>query len=266
MTQCTLPPPGWYCTRPNGHTGPCAAHPVNDAQRIAAHMRVFYLDHKPSLFQRRDPHAIDALMLGLLGVVDRLREETAATETSCRCPDHGTWVNAADVYPMVRALDVALNGIDGAAKQALLCDLVAQVEAAQREHGPILPVLAWAAPRVAALGEEYRELADRHSSLQKAVGDDACTPENVAEAKKQWDTVAALLGVNGDDVDAVMEAAAKAGRGRGHADVAPTRLVLDWDGNDLLVCDGDHPRGEKCRYVRYTAATAKAPDATAAGG
>lgn len=25
MPACTLPPPGWYCTRPAGHDGPCAA-------------------------------------------------------------------------------------------------------------------------------------------------------------------------------------------------------------------------------------------------
>jgi hypothetical protein len=25
---CTLPPPGWYCTRARGHDGPCAAHPA----------------------------------------------------------------------------------------------------------------------------------------------------------------------------------------------------------------------------------------------
>lgn len=25
---CPLPPTGWYCTRPPGHEGPCAAHPL----------------------------------------------------------------------------------------------------------------------------------------------------------------------------------------------------------------------------------------------
>ena len=24
--SCQIPPPGWYCTREEGHTGPCAAH------------------------------------------------------------------------------------------------------------------------------------------------------------------------------------------------------------------------------------------------
>lgn len=27
-TVCTVPPPGWYCTRVPGHDGPCAAHPA----------------------------------------------------------------------------------------------------------------------------------------------------------------------------------------------------------------------------------------------
>ena len=27
-TACTVPPPGWYCTRDRGHDGPCAAHPA----------------------------------------------------------------------------------------------------------------------------------------------------------------------------------------------------------------------------------------------
>lgn len=25
--DCFIPPPGWYCTRKNGHEGPCAAKP-----------------------------------------------------------------------------------------------------------------------------------------------------------------------------------------------------------------------------------------------
>ena len=27
---CSVPPEGWYCTRPAGHDGPCAAHPNKD--------------------------------------------------------------------------------------------------------------------------------------------------------------------------------------------------------------------------------------------
>jgi hypothetical protein len=28
MTVCTKPPPGWRCTREEGHDGPCAAEPL----------------------------------------------------------------------------------------------------------------------------------------------------------------------------------------------------------------------------------------------
>ena len=29
MSECKVPPPGWKCTRPAGHEGPCAAWPVS---------------------------------------------------------------------------------------------------------------------------------------------------------------------------------------------------------------------------------------------
>lgn len=47
---------------------------------------------------------------------------------------------AADINRLVRELDVALNGEDGAAKQASLCDVVAQVSKVAREQ--CRPVLA----------------------------------------------------------------------------------------------------------------------------
>jgi hypothetical protein len=28
MTECVVPPEGWYCTREGGHPGPCAALPI----------------------------------------------------------------------------------------------------------------------------------------------------------------------------------------------------------------------------------------------
>lgn len=55
-----------------------------------------------------------------------------------------TWLNAGDapgywMHPdqneLVRELDVALNGADGAAPQASLCDLVAQAKKFACEHG-----------------------------------------------------------------------------------------------------------------------------------
>jgi hypothetical protein len=45
----------------------------------------------------------------------------------CACPEHGNWIAAGDVNRLVRELDVLLNGEDGAAKQASLCDIVSQV-------------------------------------------------------------------------------------------------------------------------------------------
>jgi hypothetical protein len=46
---------------------------------------------------------------------------------SCACPEHGNWIAVDDVNRLVRELDVLLNGEDGAAKQASLCDIVSQV-------------------------------------------------------------------------------------------------------------------------------------------
>lgn len=59
---------------------------------------------------------------------------TAAT------PETGNWICADDVNRLVRELDVALNGEDGAAEQASLCDLVAQVQSTARANGA--PLLA----------------------------------------------------------------------------------------------------------------------------
>lgn len=54
-------------------------------------------------------------------------------------PKEGAWISANDVNRLVRELDVALNGEAGAAKQAALCDIVAQVRLAMRRRGgPLL--------------------------------------------------------------------------------------------------------------------------------
>jgi len=50
-----------------------------------------------------------------------------ADKGECACPEHGNWIAADDVNRLVRELDVLLNGEDGAAKQASLCDIVSQV-------------------------------------------------------------------------------------------------------------------------------------------
>ena len=31
---CDVPPPGWWCSRDEGHDGPCAAHPWRDDPRL----------------------------------------------------------------------------------------------------------------------------------------------------------------------------------------------------------------------------------------
>lgn len=66
-------------------------------------------------------------------------------------PQAGSWIAAADLDRLVRQLDVALNGEAGAAPQAMLCDVVAQVESATKAAGrpllatpkdaPALPVI-----------------------------------------------------------------------------------------------------------------------------
>lgn len=60
-------------------------------------------------------------------------------------PAAGNWVNAADVDRLVRELDVALNGEEGAAPQASLCDVVGQAKAEAAKLGR--PLLAAPAAR-----------------------------------------------------------------------------------------------------------------------
>ncbi|WP_343734595.1 hypothetical protein [Acidovorax sp.] len=63
-----------------------------------------------------------------------------APADSVTAPAGGNWIDATDVNRLVRELDVALNGEAGAASQASLCDVVAQVrhEAAKRGQ-PLFP-------------------------------------------------------------------------------------------------------------------------------
>ncbi len=35
MKRCQSPPDGWYCTRDAGHSGPCAAHRLDDVIPLA---------------------------------------------------------------------------------------------------------------------------------------------------------------------------------------------------------------------------------------
>lgn len=38
--KCTNPPPGWVCTREDGHDGPCAAHPEWRLWREHGHWKI----------------------------------------------------------------------------------------------------------------------------------------------------------------------------------------------------------------------------------
>lgn len=90
---CTVPPPGWHCTRAAGHTGPCAAHPVAPSrnadqfainfieQRAAAYLQD-HADTEPGtgaiVFEfgeaGRDYHST------LIELADDIRAALAATE------------------------------------------------------------------------------------------------------------------------------------------------------------------------------------------
>jgi hypothetical protein len=66
---------------------------------------------------------------GVPHIIDLIAKEYAAhapkqySAGECICPQHGRWLAAEDIYRMVRELDVAMHGINGAAKQAMLCDI-----------------------------------------------------------------------------------------------------------------------------------------------
>lgn len=64
----------------------------------------------------------------------------AAAPTTRPAPPDGDGINTVDVQRLVRELDVALNGEDGAAPQASLCDVVSQVKHEASKLGR--PVLA----------------------------------------------------------------------------------------------------------------------------
>lgn len=50
---CSLPPNGWFCTRPAGHEGPCAAYPMTKERHRETHghqaMQHYYSGDKDAL-------------------------------------------------------------------------------------------------------------------------------------------------------------------------------------------------------------------------
>lgn len=69
----------------------------------------------------------------------------AVVRQACHCPEHGSWIHADDVKRLVREIDVALNGEEGAAEQASLCDVAGQLKRVARDRG--CPVLSEAPTR-----------------------------------------------------------------------------------------------------------------------
>lgn len=55
------------------------------------------------------------------------RAAADALDRSAHEPETGHWYSGEDIDVLVRELDVWLNGEEGAAKQAKLCDVVAQI-------------------------------------------------------------------------------------------------------------------------------------------
>lgn len=101
-----------------------------------------------------------------------LRAALAPQADECRCPEHGSWVSKDDQDRLVRELDVLLNGEDGAAKQASLCDIVSQVRREQlslyRGPHPAPPA-----------DDEIEAIRARHEARKSAPDTDAFVQEMV---------------------------------------------------------------------------------------
>lgn len=81
----------------------------------------------------------------LRGAVVVADDAAAPRPSPSPAPAEGNWIAADDVKRLVRELDVALNGKEGAAQQASLCDVVSQVvhEAAKLGR-PLIPATPFA--------------------------------------------------------------------------------------------------------------------------
>lgn len=112
----------WGCRHDYGWWMPAGMFIVSRLRQDARHPNVV------SLTSAELAERILAELEALRAEIARLRE----------VPTTGGWIPAAAVQRAARALDVALNGADGAARQAALVDIVAQVEAHARQHGPLL--------------------------------------------------------------------------------------------------------------------------------
>ena len=95
-----------------------------------------------------------------------------ATPRAAHEPETGHWYAAEDIDALVRELDVWLNGEEGAAKQAKLCDIVAQITRRTQPpgHGQLAAdadqlkslLREWLANRMGGVGpSELYQLAKR---------------------------------------------------------------------------------------------------------
>lgn len=68
----------------------------------------------------------------------------------CTCPQHGSWISWNDTRALVKQMDVALNGKEGAAPEPRLLDIVAQVNRMSRQADgqPLMMLLGKALGRV----------------------------------------------------------------------------------------------------------------------
>lgn len=132
---------------------PCPAHPAVEqagGDERAAFERAFtvqegiYFDDKRSEYRSMNLRAIEAtdaqdLNLRLQGWQARaaLAQPSPLQAEQPTADDYEEVL--ADHRRLVRELDVLLNGEDGAARQASLCDLVAQVRAVRQTHDENVP-------------------------------------------------------------------------------------------------------------------------------
>lgn len=104
--------------------------------------------------------------------------EEEAVQEECHCPEHGTRYRADGIDKMVRDIDVAINGEAGAAKQAMLCDVVGQIienatalRQARAEIAGLRAVtarLADAADRVGVAHFDTDDMSDEVTAMQSA--------------------------------------------------------------------------------------------------
>lgn len=105
-------------------------------------------------------------------------------------PTTGHWICADDVNRLVRGIDVALNGADGAAKQAMLCDIAGLLENECRKRGGLaLLELLDEDKGAEKLGKVAQAIRDFHYALD--------TRQNgTVAASKALDAVQTALGMN----------------------------------------------------------------------